>query len=55
MTREFSPGEKYRPVVSVEKTKKGKPTVINIGGRRFIYDPGTVNKFRKRKSKYKNR
>lgn len=55
MSREFTQGEKYRPVVSVEKVKKGKPTAINIGGRRYIYDPGTVGRFTKRKNKRRNR
>ncbi len=55
MSRVFSEGEKYRPVVTVKKVKKGQPTAIAIGGRRFIYDPGTVGKFKKRKTKYKNR
>lgn len=55
MSRRFTEGEKYRPTVTVEKTKKGKPTAIIVSGRRFIYDPGTVSKFKKRRAKYKNR
>lgn len=29
-------GERYRPVVTVEKQKKGKPTVIKVSGRTFV-------------------
>ncbi len=28
-------GDKYRPVVSILKTKKGVPTVILVSGRRY--------------------
>lgn len=35
MAREFTKGEKYRPVVHVVKTKKGKPTVVEFSGQRF--------------------
>ncbi len=38
MSRKFRNGEKYRPVVTVEKAKKGKPTVINVSGFRYILD-----------------
>lgn len=55
MSRKFAEGEKYRPTVAVEKTKKGQPTAITVSGRRFIYDPGTVSKHTKRRMKYKNR
>ncbi|WP_261796014.1 hypothetical protein [Numidum massiliense] len=28
-------GERYRPIVTVAKTKKGVPTVIEVSGRRY--------------------
>lgn len=36
--REFTKGEKYRPIVTVEKTKNGKPTVLKVSGLRYILD-----------------
>lgn len=30
-------GERYRPIVTVLKTKKGKPTVIKVSGREYQY------------------
>lgn len=39
---EFKKGEKRMVYMTVEKIKKDLPTVINIGGRRYVYDPGTV-------------
>ena len=44
MPRKFSKGERYRPIVTIEKVRKGIPTVITVSGRRYIFDPGTVNK-----------
>jgi len=38
MSRRFTKGEKYRPVVTVEKAKRGKPTVIKVSGFRYILD-----------------
>lgn len=38
MAREFKNGERYRPIVTVLKAKKGKPTVIQVSGNRFILD-----------------
>lgn len=35
MSREFKKGEKYRPIVRILKTKKGKPTVVEFSGYRF--------------------
>lgn len=44
LTRKFTKGERYRPIVTVDKVKKGIPTVVMMSGRRYVYDPGTVNK-----------
>ena len=38
MSRKFTKGERYRPIVTVEKARKGKPTVINVSGFRYILD-----------------
>jgi len=38
MSRKFRNGEKYRPVVTVEKSKRGTPTVIIVSGLRYIMD-----------------
>lgn len=35
--RKFEKGEKYRPVVTVKKVKKGAPTVVEMSGRRYIF------------------
>ena len=51
MTRKFDKGEKYRPVVTVDKERKGVPTVILVSGRRYIFDPGTVNRHVQKKRK----
>lgn len=37
-SRTFESGERYRPIVTVLKAKKGKPTVIQVSGRRYIMD-----------------
>lgn len=37
--RKFSVGEKYRPVVTVNKIKRDVPTVITVSSRRYVYDP----------------
>lgn len=42
--REFTKGEKYRPRVTVEKVKKGKPTVLMISGRRYVWEPRDMYK-----------
>jgi len=47
--REFSVGEKYRPLVTINKIKNEVPTVITASGRRYVYDPGTVRKKRGRR------
>jgi len=38
MSRKFTKGERYRPIVTVVKAKKGKPTVIEVSGLRYILD-----------------
>lgn len=43
-SRKFTKGERYRPIVTVDKVRNGIPTVLKISGRRYIYDPGTVNR-----------
>lgn len=35
MKRERAKSERYRPIVTVMKAKKGVPTVIHISGRRY--------------------
>jgi len=42
--REFTRDERYRPIVTIEKVRKGIPTVLKVSGRRYIYDPGTINR-----------
>ena len=50
--REFYKGERYRPIVEIEKVRRGTPTVVTMSGRRYIYDPGTVNRhIQKRKGR----
>jgi len=44
--RKFEKGERYRPIVTVEKIRRGIPTVIKVSGRRYIYDPGTVRRLK---------
>lgn len=46
MVRKFEKGERYRPIVTVEKIRRGIPTVIKVSGRRYVYDPGTVRRFK---------
>lgn len=38
-------GEKYRPVVTVLKTKKGRPTVLQVSGQVYVYQ--SPDQFRK--------
>lgn len=38
MTRKFTKGEKYRPVVRVKKVKRDVPTVVEFSGRRYILE-----------------
>lgn len=50
--REFTKGDRYRPVVTIERVRNGTPTVLKVSGRRYIYDPGTVNRhIQKRKGR----
>ena len=44
--RKFEKGERYRPIVTVEKVRKSIPTVIKVSGRRYVYDPGTVRRLK---------
>jgi hypothetical protein len=37
-------GDQYKAVVEVKKLKKGEPSVIEIDGRRFVYEPETKRK-----------
>ncbi|MFA1820579.1 hypothetical protein ACDX78_10410 [Virgibacillus oceani] len=37
-------GDQYKAVVEVKKLKKGEPSVIEIDGKRFIYEPETKRK-----------
>lgn len=32
------PGDRYRPIVTINKMKKNKPTVVEISGRRYVLD-----------------
>ncbi|WP_272467248.1 hypothetical protein [Terrihalobacillus insolitus] len=32
-------GDRYHPIVTVEKLKGKVPTVINVSGRRYVFDP----------------
>ncbi len=36
MKKQYKVGDKYRPSVEVIKLKKGVPSVLAIGGRRYI-------------------
>ncbi len=36
--RKFVKGEKYRPIVNVDKVKRDVPTVLLISGRRYVLD-----------------
>lgn len=38
MNRQFEVNERYRPIVTVKKIKKDIPTVIEVSGRRYVYD-----------------
>jgi len=41
------PGDKYRPVVTVLKVKKGVPTIIRVSGREYVLR--TPDQFNRRK------
>jgi hypothetical protein len=34
--KQLNPGDKYRPIVTVLKIKKGVPTVIRVSGREYV-------------------
>lgn len=36
--RTFEKGEKYRPIVYVDKVKKSIPTVLKVSGRRYVLE-----------------
>lgn len=36
--RKFTKDEKYRPVVTIKKVKKGIPTVVEFSGRKYILE-----------------
>ena len=36
--RVFVKGEKYRPIVTISKQKKGVPTVIEVSGKRYVLE-----------------
>lgn len=36
--KDRQPGDRYRPIVTINKMKKGKPTVLQISGRRYVLD-----------------
>ena len=39
MKRTYTINERYRPIVTVKKIKKDVPTVIEVSGRRYVYEP----------------
>lgn len=53
--REFAEGERYRPIVTIDKLKYKVPTVIIVSGRRYVYDPGTVGGRRRRRRNGSNK
>lgn len=34
--KERKTGERYRPIVTIKKIKKGKPTVIHVSGETYV-------------------
>ena len=40
----FWKGKKYRPVVEVKKMKGEKPTVIQVSGRRYVWEPHNIRR-----------
>ena len=50
--REFYKGERLRHIRQIQTVGVGPPTVVTMSGRRYIYDPGTVNRhIQKRKGR----
>ncbi|MGF3214595.1 hypothetical protein ACQV2X_05495 [Facklamia sp. P12945] len=37
--KERKVGDRYRPIVTIKKIKKGKATVIEVGGETFVWKP----------------
>lgn len=50
MSRKFTKGERYRPIVTVDKVRNHIPTVIKVSGRRYVYDSGTIQRHSPRRS-----
>jgi len=48
MTRHRAKGDRYRPVVTVLKVKKGVPTIIRVSGREYVLR--TPDQFNQRKN-----
>ena len=38
MSRQFEVSDRYRPIVTIKKVKKEVPTVIEVSGRRYVYE-----------------
>lgn len=37
--KEYAKHDKYRPVVTIKKLKGKVPTVVEMSGRRYVYEP----------------
>lgn len=44
MTRQFEVNDRYRPIVTIKKVKKEIPTVIEVSGRRYVYEHADTHK-----------
>ena len=44
MTRQFEVNDRYRPIVTIKKIKKGIPSVIVVSGRRYVYESADTYK-----------
>ncbi len=44
MKRKFEVNDRYRPIATIKKVKKGVPTVIEVSGRRYVHDNADTNK-----------
>ena len=44
MRRTYTINERYRPIVTVKKIKKDIPTVIEVSGRRYVYEASDTYK-----------
>ncbi len=38
MSKVYQKGDKYRPIVHIEKVKSGIPTVLKISGKRYVLE-----------------